>query len=388
MAVTVLPVVAYNFTSFYDDYEIHNISNTTVDVAQCSVSAFVQPVLTQFLWSLIFGGLIIIAAGGNIIVIWIVLAHRRMRTVTNYFLLNLAFADALIAILNIPFNFSFLLNNIWYFGFVYCKIAKFTGTLMVTASIFTLSAIAVDRYIAIVHPMKPRMSKTKAKSIIFLVWVLSGVICFPNLVYAQLIYIPCFDGVRIVCILDFPDGIYNEYDFWYNISCMVITYFLPLAAMGVSYGIVGVKLWGSHAPGESSSRHKEQLKAKRKVVKMMVIVVLLFGICWIPVHIYFLLGRHHSYLYKYEHIQEIFLFLYWVAMSNSMYNPLIYCWMNDKFRKGFKKALRFLPGVHWKPEDSIDAPRPSTLSSCHSMKLSRNGSVMTTVEESLAENAF
>lgn len=49
---------------------------------------FTLPVWRQILWSILFGGMVIVATGGNLIVIWIVLAHKRMRTVTNYFLGN------------------------------------------------------------------------------------------------------------------------------------------------------------------------------------------------------------------------------------------------------------------------------------------------------------
>ncbi|XP_070544554.1 tachykinin-like peptides receptor 99D isoform X2 [Ptychodera flava] len=358
METSLVPVVSFNFSMAEIDFGFVD-NRTNSSPPDCSAMMYTQPAFAQFLWSLLFGVMIVIAAGGNIIVVWIVLAHRRMRTVTNYFLVNLAIADAMVATLNVPFNFSFLLNNIWYFGFVYCKIARCLGVLTVIASVFTLSAIAVDRYIAIVHPMRPRMSKSRAKTIIAFVWVIATIICLPLLIYARTKDLPCKDGKRTICILEWPDGTFSDYDFWYNVASMILAYFLPLSAMAVSYTIVGIKLWVSHAPGESSSRHREQLKAKRKVVKMMIVVVLLFAICWLPVHVYILLGRHHREIYRSEHIQEIYMFIYWLAMSNSMTNPFIYCWMNDRFRKGFKKALRFLPGVKWKPEDSIDAPRPS-----------------------------
>ncbi|XP_077999602.1 tachykinin-like peptides receptor 99D [Glandiceps talaboti] len=382
MGVTVVPAFSVNFT--VPAVDIEDAANCTNCTPPCSAALFTQPAFAQFLWSVLFGTMVVIAAGGNIIVIWIVLAHRRMRTVTNYFLVNLAIADTLIATLNIPFNFSFLLNNVWYFGFAYCKIARFIGQVTVLASVFTLSSIAVDRYIAIVHPMKPRMSRARAKTIIAFVWIIAAIICLPIFIYASLKLFKCPDGERTVCVMIWPDGIFQEYEFWYNVSLMIIEYFLPLAAMSVSYYIVGIKLWGSHAPGESSSRHKEQLKAKRKVVKMMIVVVILFALCWLPVHVYYLLGRHHHQIYQFIHIQHIYMFMFWISMSNSMYNPFIYCWLNDRFRKGFKKALRFLPGVRWKPEEGIDAPRPSTLSSYasgHSMKLSRNGSVFLLIAE-------
>ena len=89
--------------------------------------------------------MVTIAAGGNFIVIWIVLGQKRMRTVTNYFLVNLAVADALITVLNTMFNFIFMLYSDWPFGRLYCKFTLFISPCTMSASVFTFVAIAIDR---------------------------------------------------------------------------------------------------------------------------------------------------------------------------------------------------------------------------------------------------
>ncbi|XP_002735437.1 tachykinin-like peptides receptor 99D [Saccoglossus kowalevskii] len=358
---------------------------------------FQQPIIETFIWTLLFCAMIVTAAVGNCIVMWIVLAHRRMRTVTNYFIVNLALADALNAIFNISFTFTYVLRNDWYFGNAYCKIVRFISPLTVASSIFTLMAISIDRYIAIVHPMRPRMSKILAKTIIAVVWIASAVIALPWLIFTNIDFSACPPPkitdtpiyVRRVCATIWPDQEnYGDWYFWYSFSFMVATYFLPLIAQGVSYSIVGIKLWGSQAPGEISNRHREQLKAKRKVVKMMILVVVIFAICWLPVHIYFLLGRSYSdVLYSHPNAREIYMAVFWLGMSNSMYNPFIYCWLNDRFRRGFRKALRWLPCFKWAPGERVDSQRPTTLSGTYStsqgMKLMRNGSDMTTTVDEL-----
>ncbi|VVC97392.1 unnamed protein product [Leptidea sinapis] len=72
---------------------------------------------------------------------------------------------------------------------------------------------------------------------------------------------------------------------------------------------------------------------------MMIVVVVIFAVCWLPFHTYFLVTSYYPDVVNYEHIQEIYLGIYWLAMSNSMYNPIIYCWMNSKFRRGFKQLF-------------------------------------------------
>ncbi len=106
---------------------------------------FILPWYFQIIYIVAFVSMVLIAAGGNIIVIWIVLAHKRMRTVTNYFLVNLAAADAAISILNTLFNFEYLLYQNWPFGRIYCKFTQFIAPGTISASVFTFMAIAIDR---------------------------------------------------------------------------------------------------------------------------------------------------------------------------------------------------------------------------------------------------
>ncbi|KAK7933160.1 hypothetical protein WMY93_004056 [Mugilogobius chulae] len=131
----------------------------------------------------------------------------------------------------------------------------------------------------------------------------------------------------------------------YYVCVAILIYFLPLLVMGCAYLVVGLSLWASEIPGDSSDRYKEQLTAKRKVVKMMIVVVCTFAICWLPYHVYFLLHQFFPDMFEEQYIQQVYLFIMWLAMSSTMYNPIIYCCLNDRFRAGFKQAFRCCPCV-------------------------------------------
>lgn len=62
-----------------------------------------------------------------------------------YSAVNLSIADAMVSLLNVTFNYTYMLNNNWPFGRIYCKICQFVAILSISASVFTLMAIAVDR---------------------------------------------------------------------------------------------------------------------------------------------------------------------------------------------------------------------------------------------------
>lgn len=53
-------------------------------------------------------------------------------------------------------------------------------------------------------------------------------------------------------------------------------------------------------------------------------------VCWLPQNVYFILTSYFPQVTNSDYIQEVYLGIYWLAMSNSMYNPIIYCWMNSR----------------------------------------------------------
>ncbi|XP_072795638.1 neuromedin-K receptor [Vicugna pacos] len=309
---------------------------------------FVQPSWRIALWSLAYGVVVAVAVFGNLIVIWIILAHKRMRTVTNYFLVNLAFSDASMAAFNTLVNFIYALHSEWYFGANYCRFQNFFPITAVFASIYSMTAIAVDRYMAIIDPLKPRLSATATKIVIGGIWILAFLLAFPQCLYSKTKVLPG----RTLCYVQWPEG--PKQHFTYHIIVIILVYCFPLLVMGITYTIVGITLWGGEIPGDTCDKYHEQLKAKRKVVKMMIIVVVTFAVCWLPYHIYFILTAIYQQLNRWKYIQQVYLASFWLAMSSTMYNPIIYCCLNKRFRAGFKRAFRWCPFIKVSSYDELE----------------------------------
>lgn len=106
---------------------------------------FVQPPWQVALWAVAYALIVVVSVVGNVVVMWIILAHKRMRTVTNYFLVNLAFAEASMSAFNTVVNFTYAIHNEWYYGLLYCKFHNFFPIAAVFASIYSMTAIALDR---------------------------------------------------------------------------------------------------------------------------------------------------------------------------------------------------------------------------------------------------
>ncbi|XP_067136190.1 LOW QUALITY PROTEIN: RYamide receptor-like [Centruroides vittatus] len=292
------------------------------------------------------------AIGGNGVVCYIVLAYQRMRTVTNFFIVNLAVGDILMACLCIPFGFvSNLLLQYWPFGAVMCVLVSYAQAASVFVSAYTLIAISVDRYIAILYPLRPRMTKFQSKLIIVLVWIVALLTPLPTAVVSRLrqpVQWRRFNITdRYICMEDWET---DHQRYYYSMALMILQYFFPLTVLIYTYTRIAIVVWGKRTPGEAEDVRDQRLAAsKRKMIKMMITCVTAFTLCWLPLNTLVVIGDQYPQIYTLSGIVYVWFACHWLAMSHACYNPFIYCWMNTKFRMGFRYALRFLPCVSRRP---------------------------------------
>ncbi|KAI4462342.1 adrenergic receptor-related g-protein coupled receptor [Holotrichia oblita] len=128
----------------------------------------------------IFGIIILCAVFGNALVIISVHRHRKLRVITNYYVVSLAVADMLVALCAMTFNASVELSGQWLFGYFMCDVWNSLDVYFSTASILHLCCISVDRYYAIVRPLEYPITMTN-KMVCFMlanVWILPALISF------------------------------------------------------------------------------------------------------------------------------------------------------------------------------------------------------------------
>ncbi|XP_007524214.2 substance-K receptor [Erinaceus europaeus] len=322
------------------------------------------------LWATAYLVLVLVAVTGNATVIWVILAHQRMRTITNYFIVNLALADLCTAAFNAAFNFVYASHNIWYFGRAFCYFLNLFPIMAMFVSIYSMAAVAADRYMAIVHPFQPRLSAPGTKAVIAGIWLVALALAFPQCFYSTIIV----DEGATKCLVAWPEESRGKMVLLYHLLVIVLIYFLPLMVMFVAYSIIGFTLWRRAVPRNqihgANSRH---LQAKKKFVKTMVLVVVTFAICWLPYHLYFILGHFQEDIYCHKFIQQVYLALFWLAMSSTMYNPIIYCCLNHRFRSGFRLAFRCFPWVTPTEEDKLELTHTPSVSvrvnRCHTKEI-------------------
>ncbi|XP_059225305.1 RYamide receptor [Stomoxys calcitrans] len=308
---------------------------------------YVAPVEIVVLLSVFYGSISLVAIIGNTLVIWVVATTRQMRTVTNMYIANLAFADVIIGLFCIPFQFQAALLQRWTLPWFMCGFCPFVQAVSVNVSVFTLTAIAIDRHRAILNPLRARPTKFASKFIIASIWLAS--VTFAT---------PCAIAFRVELLherrKDDNDTIYNVTTPFcnnvnlsdsqlqtYRYSLVFVQYLVPFCVISFVYIQMAVRLWGTRAPGNAQdSRDITLLKNKKKVIKMLIIVVIVFGVCWLPLQLYNILYVTIPEINEYQFIGIVWFSCDWLAMSNSCYNPFIYGIYNEKFKREFNKRFQ------------------------------------------------
>lgn len=153
------------------------------------VHAYFTQGILYLLYSLIF----VISVVGNGLVCYIVISTPRMRTVTNYFIMNLAVGDILSTIFCVPFTAIPYIQQYWPFGSIACPVVSLFQAMPIYVSAYTMLVISVDRYFAIMWPLKPRISKKIAASVILFIWFFSTFLALPIPILSRLRQPPEFN---------------------------------------------------------------------------------------------------------------------------------------------------------------------------------------------------
>ncbi|KAJ7324253.1 hypothetical protein JRQ81_017273 [Phrynocephalus forsythii] len=341
-----------------------NISNASADstatdnIYLTASAAFSQPGWQIAIWAIVYLTMVVVSIVGNSTVIWIILFHRRMRTVTNYFIVNLALSDLLMTALNTVFNFIYASHNVWYFSEGFCRFLNLLPITAVFVSIYSMTAVAAERYMAIVFPFKRKLSAANTKVIIGIIWLVAAGLAFPQFFYAQII----FHDETPKCTIAWP-GDSERKRLTYHITVIVLVYLLPLTVMFITYSAIAMALWNNAVPGDHTNKiyYQHQIMAKKKFVRTMVAVVITFAICWLPYHLYFILGSIWKDINQQKYIQQVYLAVFLLAMSSAMYSPIIYCCLNQRFRSGFRMAFQWCPCIKATEQDKRNLTHPSPL---------------------------
>ncbi|KAI6235359.1 Cholecystokinin receptor [Aphelenchoides besseyi] len=192
-----------------------------------------HPTVENYVMIVAFCTIFCLSVIGNSVVVVVILQQRSMRTVTNVYLLNLAVSDLLLSVVCMPPTLVSSLVYCWVFGDLLCKLLAYLQPVVVTASAYTLAAIALERYYAICKPLHSRVWHTRghAISVIALVWLISIIANFFMLFMYEL---RTYNRSGLNCGTRFEPIVH----FGYQIYMTVVLLVIPLVLMSLLYGSV------------------------------------------------------------------------------------------------------------------------------------------------------
>lgn len=305
-----------NYSDTYDyDY------NYTCDQDASSDFYIGSMVLTVLCYVLFCVGIL-----GNSTVLWVLLRHVKLRTMTDVCLLNLTLSDLLVAV-SLPL-WAYSSQNLGL-----CKIKTgvyqlgfYSGTLFVTF-------MSVDRYLAIVHAVAAIRARTRRYGITasIIIWAISVTMATPRVVFASL---ESIDNTS-ECQPIYPEATEHFWKLQRNFSENTVGLFLCLPIMIFCYVKILIVL--------SKSRNSNRNKA----VKLIFIIVCVFVVCWVPYNVTVFFKTLEEFeislgpdpcvssktLNTAMSIAEI------IALSHCCVNPVIYAFVGEKFRKSLNKVM-------------------------------------------------
>ncbi|XP_077280997.1 cholecystokinin receptor type A isoform X2 [Temnothorax americanus] len=211
------------------------IANDTSVIPQSSG----QDSLLENLIIPLYGTIFFLSIVGNSLVLITLARNKRMRTVTNVYLLNLAVSDLLLGVFCMPFTLLGQILKNFVFGLMMCKLIPYFQAVSVSVGVWTLVAISLERYFAICRPLKSRRWQTQfhAYKMIAVVWTLSLTWNAPILVVSQL---KSLSGGRHKCRENWPSvGTERAYNIFLDGTLLLI----PLLLMSLAYSLIAIKLW-------------------------------------------------------------------------------------------------------------------------------------------------
>ncbi|XP_057700711.1 somatostatin receptor type 5 [Corythoichthys intestinalis] len=306
----------------------------------CALSAFtnVSPeVFTQsvpfqgsstLLTAVIYITVFLVGLAGNSLVIYVVLRHAKMKTVTNIYILNLAIADELY-IIGLPFLTTQNVLSYWPFGSILCRLVMTADSMNQFTSIFCLTVMSIDRYLAVVHPI--RSSKWRhtrvAKAVSAAVWAVSFVVVLPVVIFSDV------QDTFNSCNMIWPEPT----DVWstaFILYTSTLGFFGPVLIICLCYLLIVIKVKSSGERAGLTSRRRSE----RKVTRMVVVIVVVFVLCWLP---FFIINIINLVVIIPESSATAGIYFFAVILSyaNSCANPLLYGFLCDNFKQSFRKVL-------------------------------------------------
>ncbi len=202
----------------------------------------------------------------------------------------------------------------------------------------------MDRYFVIVHPFRSRMRLGVCILLIIVIWIVGISISLPLAIYMRFNHTKCEVSSKTISfekliLFSVKQEYWPQYTSrrFFNFSSLVLQYLVPFSVISFSYYKVWVALARRSLLGRTRVREEVELYRKKRTNRMLIAMVVIFAICWLPLNIVHMVAEFHRE--DLSHYRVSFLTTHVIAMSSTIYNPFLYSWLNDNFRKEFQEII-------------------------------------------------
>ena len=294
-------------------------------------------VMFYLLYSTIFS----VGLFGNLLVCYAVFRNKSMQTVTNLFIVNLALSDILLCFFAVPFTPLYLLTfKNWIFGHILCHLVPYVQSLSVYISSFTLMSIAIHRFVVIMKPFKSRIKVYVCINIITVIWIFTIFLTLPFGYYMNMN--EQYDELNQTIYLCDENWTKEDMRKTFVIISPILQFVLPFIITLYCYIKICKRLSQRvrcMSGSKSAKREEADREKTRRTNRMLMVMVLVFGLSWLPLNCHNLIQDFNDSYSEWAFVQLFFLASHLIAMSSTCYNPFFYAWLNDNFRKEFKQVL-------------------------------------------------
>ena len=284
----------------------------------------------------------IVSLVANSLIVILVCKTPNLKKPIKYFIANMALSDLLYPIFWIPWNLSYLQIYLFliggHLGQALCKLVPFFTAVSLTVSIQNLILIAVDRFGAVVFPLRSPLIRSKlCPFFILATWIVAAAVSSPRLFANELV--ESRKGTRCVSRWKKAFG-ESSSQASSHLAYFSLFIYIPVLLLVILYSIIVIKLKTQAHPGEQSANSQQQRDRKnRNVLQMSIAIVTVFVLCWLPHSANVLIIQYQD---TFTHLSCSFRIYYqvtfYMAIAYCAINPVI-CFM---FSRNYRKALKRL----------------------------------------------
>ncbi|XP_043249097.1 cardioacceleratory peptide receptor isoform X2 [Colletes gigas] len=280
---------------------------------------------------------------GNIAVLFGLLWGKRRKTRMDFFIKQLALADLLVGLISVLTDIIWRMTVTWHAGNVACKLIRFMQAVVTYSSTYVLVALSIDRYDAITRPMNFTGRWWRARALVIGAWTLSTLFSAPII----FLYEEKLIQGKTQCWIELP----TQTQWKIYMSLVSFTLFIaPALIIGGCYAVIVATIWSQggvlrQGPTRDTRRASSRgliPRAKVKTVKMTLVIVFVFILCWSP-YIVFDLLQVYGYVPTTQTNMAVATFIQSLTPLNSAANPIIYC----LFSTSFCKTVRNMQALSW-----------------------------------------